>query len=281
MKFAVFTVMMPELTPEEGAAELKAAGYDGVEWRFTTIPDERKNEAPSFWGNNYCTLTPTEEDARRARQLAETHGLEIPNLGTYLTMGDVAAVEHAMNIAKLCGAPSIRVGTGWFSKETTYGAMFEKNRQYLGEVERLAKQTGVKGLVEIHHKSIASSASLARILVDGFDPAHVGVIHDAGNMVYEGFEDYRIGLEVLGPYLAHVHLKNAAYKRKEEGSGIWQATWSPMDDGVVDFPALFAALNEIGYEGWFSFEDFSGARPTREALRHNLTFIKGLMGVKV
>jgi sugar phosphate isomerase/epimerase len=276
MKFAVFTVMLPELTPEDAAAELKAAGYDGVEWRFTTIPDARKNEAPSFWGNNHCTFAPTEDEARRARQIAEANGLGIPSLGTYLTVGDVPAVEHSMRLAQLCGAPAIRVGTGWTNRDapTSYGALFEKNRAYLAEVEKCSRQYSVKGLVEIHHNSIASSASLARRLVDGFDPACVGVIHDAGNMVYEGYEDYRIGLEVLGPYLAHVHLKNAAYRRSGNGSGVWQAHWAPMDDGVVNFPALFAALREVGYDDWFSFEDFSAARPPREALRHNLAFIR-------
>jgi hypothetical protein len=39
-------------------------------------------------------------------------------------------------------------------------------------------------------------------------------------MVHEGFEDYRIGLELLGSYLAHVHLQNAAFERPE-GGGVW------------------------------------------------------------
>ena len=95
-------------------------------------------------------------------------------------------------------------------------------------------------------------------------------------MVHEGFEDYRIGLELLGPHLAHVHLKNAAFDRPEDG-GVWKPRWSPLEDGVVDFEELFAALGGIGYEGWLVVEDFSGARPSREALRHNLKVIKDLI----
>jgi sugar phosphate isomerase/epimerase len=33
MKLGVFTVGLPDLTPEEAVRELKDAGYDGVEWR--------------------------------------------------------------------------------------------------------------------------------------------------------------------------------------------------------------------------------------------------------
>lgn len=282
MKFAVFTVMLPDLTPEEAATELKAAGYDGVEWRFTVVPDDRRGESPSFWGNNLCTFAPTPDEAERARRIADSAGLAIPSLGTYLTMGDIAAVEETMQLAQICGAPCIRVATSWLGADQRYTEVCDENRAYLREVEALSKDTGVKGLVEIHHNSIASSASLAARLVDGFDPGCIGVIHDAGNMVYEGYEAYRIGLELLGPYLAHVHLKNATFRAPTDngtthGAQVWRPTSAPMDDGVVDFEALFTALVEAGYNGWMSFEDFSVSRPARQALRHNLSFIKGLL----
>jgi sugar phosphate isomerase/epimerase len=99
------------------------------------------------------------------------------------------------------------------------------------------------------------------------------VIFDPGNMAREGFEDYRIGVELLGPYLAHVHLKNAAFEPPED-DGVWQPRWTPLADGVVDFDLLFEALDTSGYDGWFVIEDFSAARPTREALEHNLQFVR-------
>ena len=77
---------LPDLTPEEAVQEIKDAGYDGVEWRVTRVPDEVKGEEPSFWGNNLCTLAPTEEEARRARRISEEAGLEVPGLGTYVAV---------------------------------------------------------------------------------------------------------------------------------------------------------------------------------------------------
>ena len=110
LKLGVFTVMLPELTPEEAAKALQESGYAGVEWRMTT-PSEKRNDPPSFWGNNRCTLTPTAEDARRAKALAARHHLATPNLGSYVPVGDLAAAEAAMNFAKLAGIPSVRVGS--------------------------------------------------------------------------------------------------------------------------------------------------------------------------
>jgi len=110
MKVGVFTVGLPDLTPEEAVQEIKDAGYDGVEWRVTRVPDEVKGEEPSFWGNNLCTLAPTEEEARRARRISEEAGLEIPGLGTYVAVGDLEAADEAMRFAVTAGAAQVRVG---------------------------------------------------------------------------------------------------------------------------------------------------------------------------
>ncbi len=268
--------MLPDLTPEEAVQAIKASGYDGVEWRIAPISPEQRAEAPSFWGNNLCTLAPTEAEANRARRLAESAGLEIPNLGTYIVVGDVAAVEKAMRLAQIARSPHIRVGVAKPSSSQTYAELFAVSQTFLAQVEILARRYLIKALIEIHHQTICPSVSLTYRLVSRFDPDCIGVIHDAGNMVYEGFEDYRLGLELLGPYLAHVHLKNAAFTRPQAG-GVWTPCWAPLEDGVVDFRQLLLALKAVGYNGWLVFEDFSRTRPSREALRHNLAFIKNLL----
>jgi sugar phosphate isomerase/epimerase len=272
MNVGVFTVGLPDLTPEEAVREIKDAGYDGVEWRVARVPDEVKGEEPSFWGNNLCTLAPTEEDARRARRISEEAGLEIPGLGTYVSVGDLETADEAMRFAVTAGASQVRVGAGG-PDGRPYEELFAAAREFLAGVEDLARSHGVKALVEIHHRTICPSASLAHRLVSAFDPDMVGVILDPGNMAQEGFEDYRIGAELLGPYLAHVHIKNSAFERPA-GGGVWEARWAPLEDGVVDFGLVFEALELVGYDGWLVMEDFSGVRPSREALRHNLEFVR-------
>lgn len=272
-KLSVFTVMLPDMAPEQAAVALKQAGYAGVEWRIKSIPESQKNDPPSFWGNNLCTFAPTTADAERAKAICQAHGLAIPGLGTYIDVGDMAAVEQALAFARICGAGQVRVGSGAWPAAGSYAAAFANAQAFLGQAQALAKQYGIKVVIEIHHRTITPSAALAHRLVSAFDPDYVGVIHDAGNMVYEGFEEYRLGLELLGPYLAHVHLKNAAWQRPSAG-GIWRGTWAPLEDGVVDWPALFAALRAVGYTGWLGLEDFSQQRPSAEALIYNYQFVQ-------
>ena len=275
MKVGVFTVGLPDMTPEEAVRELRDAGYDGVEWRVTRVPEEARGEEFSFWGNNLCTLAPTEEEAHRARRISEEAGLEIAGLGTYVAVGDLEAADEAMRFAVTAGASQIRVGAG-APDGRSYHELFASAREFLAGVEELVRSHGVKVLVEVHHRTICPSASLAHRLVSAFDPDLVGVILDPGNMAQEGFENYRIGAELLGPYLAHVHIKNSAFERPA-GGGVWEPRWAPLEDGVVDFGLVFEALEYVGYDGWLVMEDFSGVRPSREALRYNLEFVRSFV----
>jgi sugar phosphate isomerase/epimerase len=275
MKVGVFTVGLPDMTPEEAVREIRDAGYDGVEWRVTRVPEEARGEEFSFWGNNLCTLAPTEEEAHRARRISEEAGLEIAGLGTYVAVGDLEAADEAMRFAVTAGASQIRVGAG-APDGRSYHELFASAREFLAGVEELVRSHGVKALIEVHHRTICPSASLAHRLVSAFDPDLVGVILDPGNMAQEGFENYRIGAELLGPYLAHVHIKNSAFERPA-GGGVWEPRWAPLEDGVVDFGLVFEALEYVGYDGWLVMEDFSGVRPSREALRYNLEFVRSFV----
>src|SRR5688572_1824832 len=198
MKYAVFSVGLPESTPEEAVALLRDAGYDGVEWRVTD-QQPSADGTPGFWRGNRCTwpLATLLEDAPRIRALTEAAGLAMPSLGTYVTCEDLPAVERAMRGAQALGVPQLRVNAGIYDGSTGYLALRRERSARYREVEAMARSFGLRALAEIHHASLLPSASAAAAFLSDFDPAHVGVIHDAGNMVYEGFEQYRLGLEIL------------------------------------------------------------------------------------
>jgi len=275
MKVAVFTVSLPDYDPDEAVAALRAFGYDGVEWR---VVDQRSapDGKPGFWASNRCTwpLTSLDEDVPRIKALADGASLGMPNLGTYVGCSEPEAVERAMRGAAALGVPSLRVTVPGYDGSTGYLAARDRARDQYREVAAMARRHGVRALVEIHHGSLLPSASAAAAFLDGFDPAEVGVIHDAGNMVYEGHEQYRLGLEMLGPYLGHVHVKDARWRRDRSG---WRAEAAPLGEGMVDLPRLFAALAQAGYDGWLGVEDFSTDRSLPDRLRRNLARIRAAL----
>ena len=276
-KLSVFTVMLPEWTPEEAAPALQRHGYDGVEWRVKDPATARIDAGrPAFWADNRCTLPLSDEGAQRARAAADSAGLAIPSLGTYIDVGDLDSVERAMRFAQTCGTRNIRVHPGrWPDPDgLSYLDSFARATRFLGDCQELARQHQVRALIETHQNSITSSASLTHRLVAPFDPEFIAVLHDAGNMVREGYEAYDLGLQLLAPWLAHVHIKNARHFPPDSGSGLWQPRWSPLEDGAVDWNALFTALNRVGYSGWLGIEDFSAIRPPEQALSYNLNFLR-------
>jgi sugar phosphate isomerase/epimerase len=279
MKLSVFTVATPDLTPEQLVVAAKEAGLNGVEWRFAKVSASVSNDKPSYWGNNLCTLNPElpEEEMLHYKRITEAQGLEIVSLTPYLNVDDLDATEHVFRNAALLGAKTIRVGVAKYDGTVPYPELFAKTSLYLKEAERMAKQYGVKGLVETHHVTIAPSAGLAYRLVSQCDPDHIGVLYDPGNMVHEGYEHFKMGMELLGPYLAHVHVKNGAWTKigtHEDGTAKWQSGWAPLSEGTVNFREVLDYLKSVRYEGYLGIEDFSGQYGSCELLKEFVRFVR-------
>ena len=70
----------------------------------------------------------------------------------------------------------------------------------------------------------------------------IHIFFDPGNMVNEGFEDYQKSFELLGDYIAHIHIKNgilAPDGEDELGACKWKRVWTPLKKGMADLKKLF------------------------------------------
>lgn len=292
MKLSVYTVSLPEYDIPQSVAVIKEMGYDAVEWRvdstnagvaaayFKDLPEEQKY-AFRYWTDNKATLNAEDimNECLKAKALCDEAGLEIVNLATSLK-GDDETLENVLAAAAAIGCKSIRGPLERFDPEKPYQEQFDGFRAYLRHCEPLLKKYGVKMLIETHHGMLISSASSAMRVLDGFDPEYYGLIYDPGNMVYEGFENYQLGFEMLGKYLAHVHIKNAALVpagEDEFGATKYTQSWVPLKKGSADLKALIKALVKVGYDGVLSVEDFSNEKPTREKLEENIAYLKALI----
>lgn len=279
MKFSVFTASTPEWTPEEVVAQLSAQGWDGVEWR---VIDQKPAEGSGFWAGNKATWPASTfpEDAPRIKELTEKAGLGISGIGAYVTCDQLEEVERLMQGAAAVGATKMRVGAGKPAPGESYRDKFERSRAQYRDVAQLAARYGVRAMVEMHHQQLTASASACARFFEGFDPQHVGVIHDIGNMLHEGYEYLPWSLEILGDYLAHVHVKNAVPEVVAETpeQTTWKWTWAPLRKGVGDFRQLFDALAAVGYDDWVAVEDFSTEQPLAERTAANLAYLRELAG---
>jgi sugar phosphate isomerase/epimerase len=275
MKLSVFTASTPEWSPEEAATILRAQGWDGVEWRIT---DQQPSDLPGFWAGNRATwpMTGLEASLDRIASVTRSSGLEFSGIGGYAQCGDHDSVERMLRATATLGASRVRV-TMPRVDSGAYRDLFTAARRDLEWVADRAAHHGVQALVELHHETITSSASAAIRLIDGLDPARVGVIHDLGNLVIEGQEDHAAAFQLLGPYLAHVHVKNVRWVAGEpDADGIipWHHEWATLRAGQADVRAYVSALVAHGYDGWITLEDFSTELPLEQRTADNLSFMR-------
>ncbi|MFF1877788.1 sugar phosphate isomerase/epimerase family protein [Leifsonia sp. NPDC058230] len=275
MKFSVFTASTPDWTPEEAAQNLAAQGWDGIEWRVT---DQSDAASPGFWAGNRANwpLTGLEDSLDEIARITRDAGLEYSGLGGYARSDDHENVDRMLAATAALGARQVRV-TMPRTDSGEYRELFAAARRDVARAASRAAELGVKALIELHHETITPSASAAFRLVDGLDPEHVGVIHDLGNLVIEGQESHRAAFQLLGPYLAHVHVKNVRWVPGEpetDGTVRWHHEWAPMRTGQADVDAYFTALHEVGYDGWVTSEDFSTELPLRERTLGNLAYLR-------
>lgn len=287
MKFGVFSVSMPEYTPAESVRLLQEQGYDGVEWRVAEMPEKEPENVPynfRYWAYNKSTLELRNimEEAKQAKTLCDEAGLSIFGLTTYLPVTDTENIIAVLKAAQAIGCPMMRVGLVPYDPDKAaapYPVLFEQMRTALKGLEPYARQYGVKLVLEIHMDTMIASPSAAYRALEGLDPACFGLIFDPGNMVNEGYEEYQKSFELLGPYIAHIHVKNGireADGTDELGAAKWKRTWTPLKNGMADLKRLFQVMHKFGYEGTVSIEDFSNEEQTAEKLAGNLAYLRAL-----
>lgn len=277
MKYSYATIALPTLNPSDAITEVAAAGFRGIEWKVGEAPHAMSSSASYFLSGNRATLDPENTDAADIRTRCTDAGLDIVGLGPYLDVGDFAGLAAVVSFAVELGAPQIRLQAPRTTPpDINYVVEYDRTVRFLEEAERLGRDTGVRTVLEMHHITIAPSASLAHSLVEQFDPSVIGVIYDVGNLVWEGYESHRIALQILGPYLHHVHLKNAAAERVTADPPRWAYTWTPLEDGLVDVAGFLDLLASLGYDGWISIEDLSRQRHPLDTLKHNAAILQNM-----
>lgn len=282
MKLGVFTVALPDYKPLEAIDVLAELGYDGVEWRV--VLDEGDRSSPSFWNGNRTSITADEliEKSETLKARAAERNVSMPSLGSYLNSDDDPEfLALNMKAAVAIGAESLRIGPGRYDPEgCSFAEQLDAAKDRYAKVAALAADHGVRALIETHMGLLSPTVRHTRALLEGLDPNHVGIMWDPGNQVYEGREVYEMAISDADEYLAEVHVKNALYRetgRTEDGTVVWEPGWCPLNEGVVQWPKVIAALKSAGYDGWLMLEDFSTEKPLLDRLRFDLDYLRGIL----
>lgn len=266
MKLSCTSVMLPRWNLDQTFDKLAEYGYDGLELRCRYVKEDAPEE-PSFWGRHVADVSPDNivDRAGEIQDAAKRTGIKV------IALAPQALVhEHDLIDKLFAGAlaidpddpPMIRIGAPRHDRTKPYHPQFDEARSGFEALTKKARERGVKALYEIHVGTVAVSCSRTIELLKDLDPDHIGAIYDVPNMIRVGLEDSRMGMEILGPYLAHCHIGNATPepdKPAREGDldqVSWKWTFSDLRDGVADIPQVIQDLKDVGYTGYLSLEEF-------------------------
>ena len=117
----------------------------------------------------------------------------------------------------------------------------------------LADEAGQRGLALLLETGQETADSLRELLEELHHPA-LGVNFDPANMILYGKGDPVRAVSVLGPWIKHVHVKDAVRTRQP---GTW-GTEVPWGEGEVGSEAFLRALQEVGFAGALAIEREAG-----------------------
>ncbi len=243
MKLAFSTLGCPDWNLSKVIAGARIYGYDGVELRALSGSLDLPG-CNDFSAEQIATTREYLERETVTICCVDTsctfHSVDVSERATQV---DIALV-HAELAAKL-SAPLIRV----FPDKIQPGAQREETRDWIAScLNYVAKRMPQDVDVALEtHGDFARAEAAVEILELANHPK-VKLIWDVANSVAAGDMIERAAA-IVRPYVAHIHLRDA---KPVSGSEHWLPVLA--GSGRVSFAEALAAINELNYDGYISFE---------------------------
>lgn len=240
---------------EEFLPAIAGAGFDGIEPTF--VDGAYPSPAPDGGGAHI-------DSARELKARCDDLGLEIPSMRggrvpwTTIPSGDPAerrrALDHtrqALECLDVMGGRVLLVVPGARAPEVDYQTHWKRVVEYGQAAAEIAAEFDMKiGFENVEARFPVSELDW-RELIDEIDSDRIGMYFDAGNVIWLGFGYPEQWIRTLGSRIVQVHFKDANYRL--HGATLHSEIRQFLD-GEVDWPAVLAALVDVGYEGWISVE---------------------------
>lgn len=229
-------------------------------------------------------LDVSEADVTALRREADKLGLALTSVGSGLgwqyplTSPDpdvrkkgIETTGKALRIAQWLGAHTVLVVPGIVSADISYDVAIENALAATQQLARTAEQLRVSvGIENVWNKFLLTPVEM-RDFIDQCESEYVGAYIDTGNVILYGYpEQY---LRILGPRVRAVHAKDF-----RASAGNFDGFVMLME-GDVNWPAVTAALTEIGFDGALTAEYGPYPHSLEVMLRHVQTSLEAIIAL--
>jgi len=250
---AASTGAFAQAAPNSSPAWKKAYMLGGTR-KGAVLPDFEQLKAAGFQGVEL--ISPNELDLKEVLSARDKTGLVIHGVSGskhwQKTLSDpdpkvveegLAAIRQEFVDCKAYGGTTVLVVPAVVNPEVSYRDAYKRSQANIRKLIPDAEKHGIKIAVEnVWNKFLLSPVEFARY-IDEFDSPWVGAYFDVGNVVEFGYPQEWI--RELGKRILKVHIKE--YKKEKRFGYL-------LGEGEIDWPAVRAALVDVGYEGWITAE---------------------------
>ena len=224
----------------------KIAGYDGVEVDSHLSRDEvlKAMETTGLKVHSVC-------DSRHWKLLLSSPDTKMREEG-------VEALKVALEDASIFGADAVLLVPGRVTDAVSYDDCWNRSSEEIRKAVPFAAKLKVKIAVENVWNNFLLSPLEAARYIDQFNSQWVGAYFDCGNILAYGWPEQWI--RILGKRVAKIHIKEHSRKIADT-QGKSAGFKVKLREGDVNWPAVMAALDDIGYKGWASIEMPGGDTP--------------------
>jgi L-ribulose-5-phosphate 3-epimerase len=205
-----------------------------------------------------CPTTPDQSKAEEMLDASKKTGLHIHSVmneahWTYpLSSSDPAVVEKSLDgmhtslqNAKLWGANTVLLVPAVVNAEVSYAQAWERSQRQIRKLIPIAQESKIViGIEEVWNKFLLSPLEFARY-IDSFESPYVKAYFDVGNVAISGYpQDW---IRVLGKRIVKLHIKDFKFEKSV-------ASWVPLKEGQINWPAVHASLAAIDFKGTATVE---------------------------
>ncbi|HYM11773.1 MAG TPA: sugar phosphate isomerase/epimerase, partial [Bryobacterales bacterium] len=198
--------------------------------------------------------------------------------------------EHLrlVRFIKRLGCKHLKINTGGRRPTGTTDEDLKHMAAVLNDLGRRINEEGLKFGVHAHMWSQFENRREIDYIMANTDPKHIMFVLDTGHINMAGIDPVELA-RTLGHRVLEYHLKDTkkewlggAKGRVDHPDMQKDPPFFPLGHGGVDFVALKAHLDKIGWRGWMVVQlDSSPGQPPKEAARVSAQYIQKTLGLKL
>ncbi len=211
----------------------------------------RHLELRGVWEKNVLNLSDGELHELKIR-LADA-GVGVSSIGSPIGKipvtdpfdAHMASFARALHVARLLDAPYVRVFSFFIPEGEDPASYREEVLDRMGRLASAARSVEVTLLHENEKHIYGDVPERCRQILDGVNSPSLRAAWDPANFVQCGVRPHTDGYDLLRPYIAYVHVKDALL-----GTG----EIHPAGEGDGEVRETLRALQSSGFDGYFSLE---------------------------